>query len=85
MHGHMVVRLVCLTSAWPTVDVDGLGGVVAVIILYSNQVGISLRAEVGAQGQHMVIAVAQGLGYLSTFNVRLSYCLLFLDLKFHLY
>lgn len=69
MHKHMVVRLVCLTSAWPTVYVDGLGGVVAIIILYGDQVGISLGAEVGAQGQHVVVAVAQGLGYLSTFKM----------------
>ncbi|MPC15574.1 hypothetical protein E2C01_008373 [Portunus trituberculatus] len=55
-----------LTLAWAAVDVDGLGGIVAIIVLNSHQVGVSLRAEVGPQGQHMVIAVAQGLGHLPT-------------------
>lgn len=53
-----------LTSAWPAVDVDGLGGVVAIIVLYGHQVRVGLRTEVGTQGQHVVIAVTQGLGHL---------------------
>lgn len=58
-----------LTSARPAVDVDGLSGVVAVVILYGHQVGIGLRAKVGTQGQHVVIAVTQGLGNLPTFKM----------------
>ena len=55
-----------LTLAWAAVDVDGLGGIVAIIILNGHQMGVSLGAEVGTQGQHMIIAVAQGLGHLPT-------------------
>lgn len=44
---HMIRVGMALTSAWPAVNVDSLGGVVAIIILYGNQVGVSLRAEVG--------------------------------------
>lgn len=54
------------TSTWPVVNVDGLGGVVAIIILYGYKVGVGLWAKVGTQGQHMVVAVAQSLCHLST-------------------
>lgn len=45
-------------------NIYSLSGVVAIIILYGNQMRVSLGTEVSSQSQHMVITVAQGFGNL---------------------
>ena len=54
----------CRTFPRPVVDVDGLCRVLALIVLDGHQMGVRLRAEVGREGQHVVVAITQSFVHL---------------------
>lgn len=49
------------TFAWLVVDADGLGLVLAVVSLHTDQMGVCSLVEARPDGQHMLVGLIQSL------------------------